>query len=491
MKEKEPNDDYAHATPLPAGRTAEGALGSPSDVDWYLVRASRDGVLSARLSGIREADWVLSIRGPDRTELKRVDETGIGGDEQALDIGISTAGLYVVVSNKNAKATNFTQPYRLRTSFDSSVGREREPNDSSLSATVLEPGTPMRGHYFPSTNLLAEDGQEEDWFRIAVTSGLQILNIDVSEVPSVDAVLEVYDGNGYKVREADAGGVGEAETIRNFGVRGPGEYRLRLRAKGRAANADVEYQIVTELVPWQGNVEVEPNDQRVDATPMEGDSITGTIAPAGDADWYRVSVDTTTKQILSAELSAVPGMDLRLQVMDEVGNPILLVDNMGKEQPEVLTGIGARPVQYLVVSEKSGKKADAKQSYTLTRKLTPWQPGLEYELNDASGTAQAVKVGEPVDGYFAPKGDVDWYEFNVYQKGAVLLELSGVLNVRATMTLYDQEYRELKSASASKPGESISSETALEPGTYSARLSPSDATQSNTRDKYTFRVRMR
>jgi len=126
VKEKEPNDDYSRATPLPAGRTAQGTLGSPSDVDWYLVRAPREGVLSARLSGIREADWVLSIRGPDRTELKRVDETGIGGDEQALDIGISTAGLYVVVSNKNAKANNPAQPYDLRTSFDSSAGRERE-----------------------------------------------------------------------------------------------------------------------------------------------------------------------------------------------------------------------------------------------------------------------------------------------------------------------------------------------------------------------------
>src|SRR5581483_7953802 len=145
------------------------------------------------------------------------------------------------------------QPYRLTTTFESPAGREREPNDGATSATRLEPGTPMRGHYFPSTNLLAEDGQEEDWFRIPVDKpGLQILNIDISEVPNVDAVAEVYDANGYKVREADAGGVGEPESIRNFGVRGPSEYKLRLRAKGRAANPDVPYQIVTELLPYQG-----------------------------------------------------------------------------------------------------------------------------------------------------------------------------------------------------------------------------------------------
>ena len=492
VHEQEPNDDYTHATPLPAGRTAQGTLGSAADVDWYRVQASRDGILSVRLSGIRETDWVLSVRGPDRTELKRIDETGIGGDEQALDLFVGPAGLYLVVSNKNAKANNPSQPYRMKTTFESPVGREREPNDGALSATVLEPNAPMRGHYFPSTNLLAEDGQEEDWFKISVAKpGLQVLNIDVSEVPKVDAVLEVYDANSYKVREADAGGAGEAETIRNFGVRGPAEYKLRLRAKGRAANPDVFYQLVTELVPYQGNVEFEPNDQRLDATPMEGDSISGTIAPTGDVDWYRLAADTGTKQILSAELSAVPGMDLQLAVMDEVGNPMLLIDNMGKEQPEVLTGIGARAVQYLVVSEKTGKKADARQGYTLTRRLTPWQPGLEYELNDSSRTAQAVKVGEAVDGWFAPKGDVDWYEFNVYQKGTAALELSGVLNVRATMTLYDQDYRELKSATAVKPGDSISMEVPLEAGTYAVRLSPVDPGQCNTRDKYTFRVGMK
>lgn len=495
-KEREPNEDYAHATPVKAGRSASGTLGSPSDVDWFRVAAPRAGVLSVRLSGIREADWVLSARGPDRVELKRVDETSVGGDEQALDLWLPKGEHYVVVANKDAKAANSSQSYRLELAFEPAPGRELEPNDRATSANDLAPNASVKGHFHPGANPLAEDLQEEDWFRIVVEKhGLQLLNIDVSEVPRVDSVLEVFDVNGYKVREADAGGVGEAEGLRNFGVRGPAEYKLRLRSKARSANAEVHYQLVTELLPYQGKLEFEPNDQRAEATPFEADSIAGTIAgtiaPAGDADWYRLLVPTGTQSVLRAELSAAAGMDLVLQVMDEVGNVLLTVDNMGREQPEVLTGLGARVEQHLLVTEKTGKASDAKRTYALTKSLAPWQAGLEYELNDSSRTAQAIKPGESVDGYFAPKGDVDFYEFNVYQKGAARLELTGVLNVRARVLLYDQEDRLLQAVEAQKAGESLALELELEPGTYAARLGPVESGQANVRDKYTFRVRMR
>ena len=121
--------------------------------------------------------------------------------------------------------------------------------------------------------------------------------------------------------------------------------------------------------------------------------------------------------------------------------------------------------------------------------MIAWQPGLEWEPNNSSGTAQSLKVGESVDGYFAPKGDEDWYEFNVYQKGGVVIELTGVINVAPTMSLYDQDYKELAAAAAPKPGEPLTVERELDRGTYAVRLKPADAAQNNVRDKYSFRVR--
>jgi hypothetical protein len=275
-------------------------------------------------------------------------------------------------------------------------------------------------------------------------------------------------------------------------VGGPASYTLRLRARNRAANAEKPYEILTELIPYQGKNEFEPNDQRVDATPFAQDSISGTIAPEGDEDWYKISVTEDAKQLLRVNLTGVDGLDLVMKVTDALGNPILTIDNMGKGQPETLTGLGVtKGDYYLVISEKSGRHANADQAYTLTKTLTPWQPGLEFELNDTTATIQQLKVGEAVDGYFGWKGDVDWYEFNVYNKGVVTFELAGVLNVQPVMTLVDQEGKELQTWSAAKPGESILQEKELEPGTYALKLKAAKDEQNNVRDKYSLRLKVR
>ncbi|MDX6770787.1 MAG: hypothetical protein SF051_14725 [Elusimicrobiota bacterium] len=495
-KETEPNDAFQQATFLKAGAKAVGTIASPGDQDWYRIDSAGDTAFSARIGGIREVDFVLTLLDKDRVPLKKVDETVAGGDEALLDASLRPGAYYLVVGNKNEKAANAGQEYELSTKNEPAAGREREPNDKALQATPIEPSGTARGHHWPTKDLLSEDPEagEEDWYSVEVSrEGLFLLNADVSEVRNVDPILEVYDASGYKLKDLDAGGVGEGESLRSFGVRGPGRFLLRLRGKHKGAgNAELPYDLMTELLPYQGRVEFEPNDQLADATPVNLDSIQGAISPAGDADWYKVAVDSGAKTLLRVELSGLPGADLVLSLKDPVGGDLLVVDNMGKEQPEVLTGWGSTGGEVVFsVTEKSGRKADARQPYTLTRKLIPAQDGLEWEPNNSTAAVQALKAGESVDGYFAPKGDEDWYEFNLYQKGAVSLELTGVFLVTPTLTLFDQEYAELGSAAATRPGEPVTFARELEPGTYAVRLKPADPGQANTRDKYSLRVRVR
>ena len=493
-REIEPNNSYQQATRLKAGKTGVGTMGNAKDPHWWRIDVAVEGVLSAKLDGIRDIDFVLSAYDKDRNELVRVDETTVGGDEQLLDLGVFPGVYYLVVANKNPAANNPTQEYKLVTKFEPGSGRERQPNFTALTAQPIEAGGIVRGWYWPTHELLSDTTSVlgiDHWFAVDVQKqGLFLLNVDVSEVPKVDPILEVYDTNGYKLIAVDQGGIGEGESLRNFGVRGPAKYMLRLRSKyDNAGNPDVPFDLMTELLPYQGRTEFEPNNQRSDATPFELDSIQGTIAPAGDVDWYKISIATDGKFLLRADVSGVPAMDLALTLKDSLGNDLLLVDNAGKEQPEVVTGYGVtKGDYYLVVAEKSGRKSDSRNSYTLSKKLIPWQAGLEWEPNDSTGTAQALKIGDSVDGYFAPKGDQDWYEFNVYQKGVVELDLTGVLNVAPTITLFDQENKELASSSAVKAGDPVVLTRELDRGTYDVRLKPSDPAQNNVRDKYSFRV---
>lgn len=494
-KEKEPNDHFTQATLVSSNRAVTGTVASASDIDVYKLEISRAGLLSFHIGGIRSVDFTVSLLDKDRQELKKIDETASGGDERGVDLGVSPGIYYLALSNKDPKADNPGQTYILVLKQESPAGRESEPNDKPLEATPLTPGGLLRGHYFPSQNSLSqeEDKSEQDWFRLQVDQpGVYTLNLDLSEVPKIDPILEIYDSNSYKIKEISAGGPGLPIALRDFGVRGPVQYLLRLRSRTQSGEAEIPYELLTELLPYEGSAEFEPNDQRPDATPLAPDSITGRISPAGDSDWYRLTVASDTRQLLRAELTPPAGMDLTLTVADELGQTLILIDNMGREQPEVLTGLGVSSGTYhLIVSEKTKKSADGRRPYTLTRSIIGFQAGLEYELNDSTASAQAVKVGESVDATLTPKGDIDWFEFNVYQKGTASIELTGLLNVKLTAALFDQDNQELAAAAAKKTGEPISLEKSLETGTYFLRVMAEDPAQNNVRDKYTFRLRVR
>ncbi|MBI5240893.1 MAG: hypothetical protein HY926_10510 [Elusimicrobia bacterium] len=497
VSESEPNEDFAHANRLPANGRARGTIAKPDDVDWYKVSVDRDsGVLGLHVGGIRGVDFVLSLRGKDGTELKRIDETGTGGDETATDLGVPRGDAFVVLSNKDPKADNKSQKYILAARLDSATGREREPNDTALLANPLEINGVTRGHYAPCVNLLNEDPgkAEEDWFLVKVDrAGVYTLNLDLSPVPGVDPVLEVYDVNSYKLKEVWAGGAGLGLGLKDFGVRAPAQYLLRLRTRGpRMCNSDVFYELLSELRPYDGRTELESNDQRGDASVFSGDSLSGRVAPAGDADWFRVNAEASTRTILHADLSAQPGRDLVLTVADELGQPLLVIDNGAKEAPEVLTGIGlTNATYYLVVTEKTGRAGDLRDAYTLARAFVPWQPGLEWEPNDATAAAQPVGLGESADGYLAPKGDVDTYTFSVEKKGTVEFGLTGVINVRWSAELFDSDNKQVLAQSAAKAGEPLSFSQELEPGAYWLRLKAGDPSQNNVRDKYTLRLKSR
>ena len=494
-REREPNDDFSTAAPVKAGRV-QGTLGSAKDADYYRLDMDDDtSVLSAHLSGIRDADFVVSVFDPDRRELKRFDETTVGGDEDAADAGLRRGANFIVVSNKNPQFAGSDQPYSLGIKVLRGPGREREPDDSPQTAGKLELPGVTRGHYYPSRNLLSSDTDytEVDWYKLDMAqAGLFLLNIDVGEVSKVDPIFEIYDSNGYKIKEVDSGGVGQGESLKNFGLRGPAQYAMRLWAKNGAANADAPYEILTELIPYQGKTEFESNDQRVVATPFVQDSITGAIAPEGDQDWYKVLVTEDYKQLLRASVTGVEGLDLALRLADSLGNTLTTVDNMGKGQPETLASFGVtKGDYYLIVSEKTGRKADSRQAYALTKSLVPWQTGLEFEFGDSTMTLQQVRVGESVDGYFGWKGDADYYQFNVYNKGTVVFELAGVINIQPAATLFDQEGKELQTWMAAKTGDSLLFDKDLEPGTYALRLKAAKEEQNNVRDKYSLRLKVR
>ncbi len=71
--EYEPNDDLAHATPLPLNGYREGFLSPASDVDYYVLRVPQPSLARFELSGLDRVDLVLSVVAPgDKPGTERV-----------------------------------------------------------------------------------------------------------------------------------------------------------------------------------------------------------------------------------------------------------------------------------------------------------------------------------------------------------------------------------------------------------------------------------
>ena len=92
-------------------------------------------------------------------------------------------------------------------------------------------------------------------------------------MPNMELMLEVFDGTGKKVAEADNGGVGDGEIIPNLRLE-PGEHYIAVREvwmAGRPATENVSdwYTLTATLEPLEPGHESEPDDSPSAALPVD------------------------------------------------------------------------------------------------------------------------------------------------------------------------------------------------------------------------------
>lgn len=300
---------------------------------------------------------------------------------------------------------------------------EVEPNDGDDTATALPLGGTVRAKIEPETDV--------DTFKIAVTE-TGALAVDVTGIDGVDLILEVEDVGGTVIAKSDRGGARIKEGVPNVGV-SPGTYRAVVKMKKAPPpkatkpkkgqkppiDAGIEvipapvYEISARMAPPVANSEREPDDDRGTAQDLiVGDAVTGFIGWAGDADVWKLSVETLSeKNAIDIEVGAVEGVALSIDVSDGIGNP--LVTRKGpRGQPLVVRGIvpivpdGAPPFHYVTIK---GDKSNPETAYTLRVVAKVPQPDAEIEPNDTPDKAMPVPTDRTVvHGVWTP-GDIDCF----------------------------------------------------------------------------------
>jgi hypothetical protein len=120
--ELEPNDWQAVATPLAAGESVRGYLGSAEDLDWFSITPTADGRLEGRVSAPAGVDLVLMHEGAGRMINRR----GPGQEEEYSLPAVAGKPILIGVTRKlsveDSKAADpkgetlsgLDEPYELR-----------------------------------------------------------------------------------------------------------------------------------------------------------------------------------------------------------------------------------------------------------------------------------------------------------------------------------------------------------------------------------------
>jgi hypothetical protein len=317
--------------------------------------------------------------------------------------------------------------------------REVENNDSYETAMPVQSGRPVKA-------VLQSNG-EVDYFRIdetqrRVKGWSELLSEDKDlvakiEVENLSAEIKIYQGTrvvkviddppSYSSGQPQSGFVNaifSADDVRTgqavFSI-GEGIWTVE-----RSNTADRDYILRVEIRPYRADEEREPNDKPVQATPFGGNTlIQGFFDPAligSDAaveereeDWYSIEVpESEGRRLINISLSAVPNVDTRLALYDELGYLVRESNSNGTGEIEKLMSIGLKRGTYFINVTSAGKPQKNPEVGYLLKLEWSDEPNSEYEPNDRYIFANDVQFNRDMLGYFNPIGDIDWFRMSIY-----------------------------------------------------------------------------
>jgi Ca2+-binding RTX toxin-like protein len=313
--ESEPNATRATADIVVLGRTNEGQLSTPLDVDWYEVVPSQAGALEIVLD---DDAWYSNL------SLQLTDGSGqVLETFKALDnsrntdtffVGVaSTAAHYLKVYHDPADGAHSAGLYTLNISqADTAIDYESEFNNGHAVADSITLGRTLQGQLSKPADV--------DWYKLTPSQagGLQIVldddawysNLSLQLTDDSGQVLETFKAPDNS-RSTDTFFVGVASTAAHYlkvyhdpadGAHSAGLYTLKISQ----ADTTIDY-------------ESEPNNTREAADALTLDRwALGQLSTAGDTDWYRVVPSTPGTLTLSVDPQQYDS-NLSVQVADALG----------------------------------------------------------------------------------------------------------------------------------------------------------------------------
>lgn len=495
VDEQEPNNTSKQPNAVDLQKTYRGTLGpvvKKGDEDWYVIDAGAEKKrIKVSLGAVPSIDLSLVFFNEKAETVAVVNNRGAGEAEVVPAYGLLPGKNYLRVREVEKKGkppvSDEVNPYLL--SFEvlgETPDEELEPNNVDRNASPLTANKEVSGY-------LAW-GKDVDWYQIP-TAGVEagsLMRIDFKGAEGVTPQITLYDaivaplwGPVTPVKSD------EQLTLRNIAIKtGPGfeKYFIVVEAK-KGANPDLKYTLAVSFEKGSGETELEPNDDRKRATPIDnGQRLGGTLSQS-DADFYKVVADAPA--ILRVDVDPLPGVDLRVEVQNAEGQKTFAVNSKGKDEGETIPGI-AIPMgpSYIKISGGKGEFNNS-ENYITAITLTPQDGTMEKEPNATKDEATEIALGLTLSGYMFPLKDVDVYRLDLSQRTdptSLQLTVTGILKVDQSVELRDSTDAVVQAAAKQPAGEDEIIKATLDPGVYQIIIKGSG---ENPRDMYQLRVEER
>jgi hypothetical protein len=361
---------------LSGDRAAVGATLEPAVNDLWTFTVAGERYVTLLLAPAEpHLDLTLTLLGPDRQTVARVDNGFAGVTESITDLRLTQPGVYIV------EVSDF---YRASGGYDLSLALSAQPQYSGGGPIAF--GQTLQGQ-------LPAGGQH--YWVFPATAGQRVSVVIEPGATTFDAVLDLYGPDGQRLVALDEGFSGDPEVLSGFALPTTGEYAVLVRSFSPQGGA---YTLSLD----------------------EGDQPIANFYDAGDLAYGQVRPEALQRQeahawffqgragdhILVRVTPRGPGLDPDVWLLDADLTRVAAVDAFAAGEPETIELTLSADGQYVVlVRDFRGEPGEYEIALGAAPIATPENAG-------------ALSYGDTIIGGIKPDTAVAW-SFNA-QAGDVI-----------------------------------------------------------------------
>jgi hypothetical protein len=373
---------------------ASGTIEVAGDSDWFKVTLTAGtnyvfdvtgGSLSTAQVSLYDANGNLVL-------------SGISGSDAEASFTATATGTYYVAAAGAGSATGSYNVHVSTTQFDH-VG------NTSTSATIAVGGT--------ATSTLTAAGQS-DWFKVSLSAGSQYV-FTAAGAPS-DVQVTIYDANGNAVTNSNLNGTVTGQ-VAAFEPTAGGTYYVGVSTTQGGGGA---FTLSAATVPYDyaGNT-------TTTGTVSVGSHVSGTIAAAGQSDWFKVTLTAGTNYVFDVGGGSLTG---GVELYDANGNLLVSGYNGGPSG-------GARTSYEPTSTGTYYVAASSFLSTTGTYTLGVSTSAFDYAGN--TSTTGTLATNGHVSGTLAVTGQSDWFKVTLTAGNQYLFDVGAGTLTLPEVTVYD------------------------------------------------------